>query len=92
MIQSLPARALLILMLLVPAFPASADAPRALPLPPPDREAVSMQSWGLKNRDCDEWTNACQICRRGADGRMACSTPGIACQPEAIICRARKAQ
>jgi hypothetical protein len=65
---------------------ARADSPKAEPLPPPAKEEVSIQRWGVANRDCGEWTNACQVCLRDAAGRPQCSTPGIACQPKAIQC------
>ena len=69
---------------------ARADAPKSAPLPPPDRELVSIQSWGQRNQTCEEWTNLCQVCRRTPDGQMACSTPGIACQPAATVCKATR--
>lgn len=70
------------------AVSASADEPQPLPrpaplpMPPP----VSMQAYGDDNADCLEWTDSCTICRRGDDAEIACSTPGIACQPGEIIC------
>lgn len=66
---------------------AQADAPKSAPLPPPAPDAVSMQSFGQRNATCEEWTNSCQVCRRSPDGQMACSTPGMACQPAAIVCK-----
>jgi hypothetical protein len=69
---------------------AQADAPKASPLPPPDPRAISMQSFGQQNATCEEWTNSCQVCRRAPDGQMGCSTPGIACQPAAIVCKATR--
>jgi hypothetical protein len=77
--------------LLAGAVAARADSPRPEPLPPPDREEVSMQRWGAANRTCAEWTNACEICQRGANGRPQCSTPGIACLPKTIQCVKRAA-
>ncbi|SFU95396.1 hypothetical protein SAMN02799631_03410 [Methylobacterium sp. 174MFSha1.1] len=37
---------------------------------------------------CREWTDSCRVCTRGADG-VHCSTPGFACQREALRCTAR---
>ncbi|MFH6786085.1 MULTISPECIES: hypothetical protein [Methylobacterium] len=37
---------------------------------------------------CREWTDSCRICTRGADG-VHCSTPGFACQREALHCTSR---
>ena len=47
--------------------------------------------YGTKNPDCLEWTDACAVCKRGDDGTAACSTPGIACTPQPIECKAQKA-
>ena len=66
-----------------------ADAPNASPLPPPAKEEISIQAWGERNPNCAEWTNSCQVCRRDADGKMNCSLPGIACQPGAMVCKAK---
>ena len=35
---------------------------------------------------CREASNGCQVCRIEADGRTACSLPGIACQPGGWRC------
>ena len=32
------------------------------------------------------WVTDCQACTRGADGKLACSNPGIACQPKMRKC------
>jgi hypothetical protein len=37
---------------------------------------------------CREWTDSCRVCTRGTDG-VHCSTPGFACQREALRCTAR---
>ncbi len=37
---------------------------------------------------CREWTDSCRVCTRGADG-VHCSTPGFACQREALRCTGR---
>jgi hypothetical protein len=74
---------------------------RADPAPAPE---PTLQGFGRHNRDCIEWMNGCAVCRRlpqapaRADrpwsrrGRInfACSTPGIACQPGAIVCLLKK--
>ena len=31
--------------------------------------------------DCKEFRNACQVCVRSADGKLACSNIAIACNP-----------
>jgi hypothetical protein len=36
---------------------------------------------------CLEWTDGCRVCRRElADGKLHCSTPGIACERQAGRC------
>jgi hypothetical protein len=37
---------------------------------------------------CREWTDSCRVCTRGTDG-VHCSTPGFACQREALRCTVR---
>lgn len=65
---------------------ADQDAP-----PPAKGEPVSMAAYGVWNVECLEWTNGCAVCQRQADGTLACSTPGVACQPKGIVCRRRLA-
>jgi hypothetical protein len=70
---------------------AFADAPGMTPMPKPlsagpARVPVSIQSWGVRNTSCAEWTNACEVCSRDAAGKPQCSTPGIACTPKALVC------
>jgi hypothetical protein len=74
--------------LAVSAVSASADEPRPSPLPKPP--PVSMQAYGDHNADCLEWTNSCLTCRREEDAEIACSTPGIACQPGEISCAVKR--
>ncbi len=74
----------------IAAASARADSPTAAPLPPPDKDEISVQTFGERNADCMEWTNSCQVCRRDAQGKSQCSTAGIACLPAAAICRIKK--
>ncbi|MGF3026723.1 hypothetical protein ACQVP2_28380 [Methylobacterium aquaticum] len=37
---------------------------------------------------CREWTDSCRVCTRDGDG-LHCSTPGFACQREALRCTRR---
>lgn len=37
---------------------------------------------------CLEWTDGCQVCKRWPEG-VACSLPGIACEPSALRCLIR---
>ena len=70
---------------------ALADEPRVRPLPTPVLGPATVFTFGRENPDCGEWTDACHVCTRAADGRPQCSTPGIACTPGVPICRTRKA-
>ena len=83
-------RFLIAALMLATALPARADAPTAQPLPSPAAEETSIQAWGDRAPDCIEWSNLCQVCRRDAAGKAQCSTPGIACQPTAPVCKTRK--
>ena len=69
---------------------AQADAPNAPAMPPPESSPATVYTYGAENRDCLEWTNACQTCKRNDAGVPACSTPGIACTPGAMVCRQMK--
>jgi hypothetical protein len=64
--------------------PAEADT---TPTDSARQEELSLQSYGAANPACLEWTDACATCLR-ADGVAHCSTPGIACQPAEIVCKA----
>jgi hypothetical protein len=67
------------------------------PVPAPGQapilnEAVSLQGFGVQNPLCREWSDTCSTCLRDEKDATHCSTPGIACQPAAIVCRLTKAQ
>lgn len=72
---------------------ASAQAPQSpppLPLPPPvetEGEISALAAFLKDNPGCREMTDACQMCVRAA-GRIACTTPGIACVKQAWRCTA----
>jgi len=53
---------------------------------PASAEEASLQGYGAAAPRCAEWSDGCASCRRDA-GAVHCSTPGIACQPAAIVCR-----
>jgi hypothetical protein len=67
------------------AFPAGAEdaKPEEKPAPAPSEAALA---FGMSHPDCQEWSDGCVICARGADA-VNCSTPGIACQPAETVCR-----
>jgi hypothetical protein len=74
---------------------------------PPPKPALTLQNFGRRNGHCLEWTNSCAVCtrvgrrkparsdhpwsRRSAI-RIACSTPGIACQPREIVCSRKRTE
>ena len=72
------------------AAPALADETPRLPAPKPEGTPATVFSFGRENADCAEWTNACQVCTRSAEGDMQCTTPGIACTPGPPVCRVKK--
>ncbi|TNC12000.1 hypothetical protein FF100_17315 [Methylobacterium terricola] len=58
-------------------------APARGPVPIPAAAVSPAEDGG-----CREWTDSCRVCTRGAEG-IHCSTPGFACQREALRCTAR---
>ena len=49
---------------------------------------VSIQAYGKQNPACRSWTDGCVLCATDPDGKSQCSTPGIACQPHGLTCKA----
>ncbi len=79
------------LFLLAPfALSRAQDAPA--PAPPLSNESLSLQGFAAQNPLCDEWSDACVVCKRDEKDTPRCSTPGIACQPGPIVCRREKAR
>jgi hypothetical protein len=70
-------------------MPAAADDPAPAPKAG-GAELGAVQAFGSQNPTCVEWSDACFICRRGEDGSVSCSTAGIACTPQEIVCRQHK--
>jgi hypothetical protein len=58
---------------------------------PVQNESLSLQGFGAQNSLCREWGDDCSVCLRDDKDAVHCSTPGIACQPAAIVCRRPKA-
>lgn len=65
------------------ALPAFAEDPVAQS---PTQEQIAVQAWGAAHPACAEWTDLCTICARVPEG-IACSTPGVACLPQSVLCR-----
>jgi hypothetical protein len=80
-------RAALVLSLLALAPPAGADETK--PERKPNPELVAVLAFGARHPECEEWTDDCVVCVRGADA-IHCSTPGIACQPGETVCKRAK--
>ena len=79
----------LCLALSPPVFADEAATPTPTPTPTATldpKEQASLQSFGVANPTCMEWSDGCAVCKR--DESMHCSTPGIACLPVEIACRA----
>jgi len=67
---------------------AGASAPgRAQEVKIPSSEELSLQTFAEINLNCMEWTDGCSVCQRGKTDYGHCSTPGIACEPGAIVCK-----
>ena len=64
-----------------------AAAQSASPADPAAIEQMTLQEFGAKNTACEEWNDACSTCKRDDKGVARCSTPGIACQPTAPVCK-----
>jgi hypothetical protein len=70
-----------------PATPAATASPVVSPPPTLDaKEQASLQSFAAAHPECKEWNDGCATCLR--DDAIHCSTPGIACLPSAIVCKA----
>ena len=54
--------------------------------PAPQQERIAVQAWGAAHPGCAEWTDLCTVCARILEG-IACSTPGVACLPQPVVCR-----
>ncbi len=86
---ALTAAAFLLCLLLAASQDSSTRDAIAAELPVPSAEDVSIQTYGDKNRSCQEWTDSCRTCSRSDASEAACSNIGIACQPKAITCARR---
>jgi hypothetical protein len=49
-------------------------------------EQATLQSFGASHPECVEWSDGCAVCKRTMS--VGCSTPGIACEPRDIACKA----
>jgi hypothetical protein len=70
-------------------MPALAEDLAPAPTARPD-DPGAVQAFGGQNPTCLEWTDACFICQRAEDASVNCSTAGIACTAQAIVCRRHK--
>ena len=60
--------------------------------PAPVEEDTGVMAYGGKDAACLAWTDSCQLCLRAPEGRIVCSTPGIACTPAAVLCTRKKVE
>jgi hypothetical protein len=80
--------AALALALMIPMGAASSYAEDAPSTTPAKAEDASLQSYAAQAPQCLEWSDGCAVCARdSAAGAAHCSTPGVACQPDAIQCK-----
>ncbi len=70
------------------AFGSSADADSFKAPPLRKGTPVSIQGYGKQNPACLSWTDGCVLCTTDTAGKAQCSTPGIACQPHGLTCKA----
>ncbi len=83
------AAALIFFAAIRPGF--AQQAPPVQP-PGPDAEIASVQAYGKAHAKCLAWTDLCVTCARGPAGEVNCSTAGIACTAQPIVCTAETAQ
>jgi hypothetical protein len=76
----------MVLALSAQAIAEDAPNPPAKPVETP-AATEAVLAFGVSHPDCQEWSDGCVICKRGADV-VACSTPGIACLPTEPVCKA----
>jgi hypothetical protein len=97
-------RPILLAVALGLAAPAFADEPAATPTPSASldpKERATLDGFGAAHPECREWSDGCSVCNLlprdeatktdNADKHVqlyACSLPGIACQPNDIVCKA----
>ena len=79
-LRGMVALAAIVVAAALPAFAEEAAAPA------PAQEQIAVQAWGAAHADCAEWTDLCTVCARVPEG-IACSTPGVACLPQPVVCR-----
>jgi hypothetical protein len=75
--------ALLLLGFTLLARPADADQTST---PPDPKEQANLQGFAAAHPECAEWSDGCAVCMRSP--AVHCSTPGIACEPADIVCKA----
>jgi hypothetical protein len=83
-------RSLAAMVLVLAAAAARAQTPPAPTPPPPSAAEASIHAYGDRDKTCTAWTDQCRTCTRGANAEVSCSNIGIACQPAAITCTARR--
>ena len=81
------------LLFLALTFSAAAEeaTPQPTPSSPatealPPKEEATLHSFGEAHPACVEWSDGCAACKRTMS--VSCSTPGIACLPQEIVCKA----
>jgi hypothetical protein len=80
--------AALAIALMITMAAASSDAEDAPSTTPATKvEDASLQGYAAQAPQCLEWSDGCAVCaRESATAAAHCSTPGVACQPNAIQC------
>jgi len=81
------------LLFLALTFSAAAEEATPQPTPSPSgaealpsTEEATLHSFAEAHPACVEWSDGCAVCKRAMS--VSCSTPGIACLPQEIVCKA----
>ncbi len=77
---------LFFLALTVSAAAGEPTPPSPAPEGLPQGEEATLHSFAETHPACVEWSDGCAVCKRAMS--VSCSTPGIACQPAEITCKA----
>ncbi len=71
---------------------AAIAAEQPAPLVQPAEVPPSFRRYGEVDISCQRWFDGCRSCDRSSDSAPVCSNIGIACQPQAVECTARKVE
>ena len=76
----------LTLVIALTTFTTTGALPQDVAKPSPSESDPQLLEFARNNPNCTAFYNQCQTCVRASDQRVYCSTPGIACIPQAWTC------